>query len=190
MSKVKQRDFTGWQESLDSEKLTLLSLLSFRRTKSDFSFSACEEHFAITKFLESIPEIVTDKRWILAADRIKVNLHIYYGGEEIGKESDYVSMQPPKRPDGLSTPWASYGLVLHEAQTEEVKAFWLRVNIEKIETEKKLKEYEIELGKAEFAASFFKMGNELHKIQDKVRIDYVLNSHANTNQGKDHESDK
>ncbi|CAG8462094.1 2199_t:CDS:10, partial [Paraglomus occultum] len=152
MSKVrpfKQRDFTGWQESLDPEELTLLSLLSFRRKKWDFSFSPCEEHFAITKFLESIPEIVTDKRWILAAERIK-----------------------------------------YEAQTEELKAFWIQVNIEKIETEKKLKEYEIELRKAEFAASFFKMGNEAHKIQDKVRIDYVLNSHANTSQGKDHESDK
>jgi len=34
------------------------------------------------------------------------------------------------------------------------------------------------------------MGNEVHKIQDKVRVDYVLNSHANTSQGKDHESDK
>ncbi|CAG8678233.1 10935_t:CDS:10, partial [Ambispora leptoticha] len=205
----KQRDFTGWQESLDPEKLTLLSLLSFRRKKSDFSFSVCEEHFAIAKFLESIPEIVTDKKWILDADRIdvKASKFIYYMGEEIGKESDYVSMQPPKRPDGPSTSWASYGVRLRWApspvfphlsslsmpwatQAEEVKAFWIQVDIEKIETGKKLKEYEIELGKAEFAANSFKMGNEVHKIQEQVRIDYVLNSHANTSQGKNHESDK
>ncbi|RHZ60195.1 hypothetical protein Glove_357g42 [Diversispora epigaea] len=74
--------FDGWQTALDPENFTLLSLLEFRRTKGDFTYDSCKEHFAISKFLEKI-ESDTNQRWAAAAENIS--------------KSDYVSMQPPKQ---------------------------------------------------------------------------------------------
>ncbi|CAG8572782.1 24457_t:CDS:2 [Cetraspora pellucida] len=91
--------FDGWQTALKPENLTLLPLLSFRRTKDDFTYDSCKEHFAISKFLENLNFDTTDQQWVIAAESISVK---------------------------------------QQVRSEEVKKFWLDIDLEKAESERKL----------------------------------------------------
>ncbi|GBB97194.1 hypothetical protein RclHR1_29370002 [Rhizophagus clarus] len=68
----KKLSFDGWKTTLHYETLSLLSLLKFRRTKDDFTYSSRDEHFAISKFLEEIGNSSTDQRWAVAAKNTSV----------------------------------------------------------------------------------------------------------------------
>ncbi|CAI2190208.1 4982_t:CDS:2, partial [Funneliformis geosporum] len=152
---IRKLSFDGWRATLNPEELTLLFLLKFRRTKGDFTYNSHEEHFAISKFLEEIIKSDTDQRWVDVAKNISV------------KKSGYASMQPPS---DLDTPWVSYGVRLrwasklslksdcmsmqppsdlgtpqNQAQAEDVKTFWMNIDLEMTQSILEQKKAELEL---------------------------------------------
>jgi hypothetical protein len=69
-------------------------------TKDDFTYNSCDEHFAISKFLNEIINSSTDQRWAITAKNISIKVSsTYYCSsrrKEKIKKSDYVSMQLSK----------------------------------------------------------------------------------------------
>ncbi|CAG8782681.1 3171_t:CDS:2, partial [Racocetra fulgida] len=121
----------------------------------DFTYDSCKEHFAISKFLENLKSETTDQRWITAAKNLSV------------KKSDYVLMQPPKQPEYV---------------LEEVKAFWLDVDLERAESERRLaeiileqKEIELKQKEAEFVINHSKAGNQGHSLLNDQKLQYIEN---------------
>ncbi|CAI2170050.1 12392_t:CDS:2 [Funneliformis geosporum] len=64
-----QPQFKGWENDLDPEDFTLLSILNFCKTKADFSFNKMVEHTLVSKFVSYIAE-TTSKKWMEVASAI------------------------------------------------------------------------------------------------------------------------
>jgi hypothetical protein len=75
-----KREFKGWETELSPDNLNLLSILTFRRSKSDFSFDKMIEHTAISTFVSYVAKISKDKKWMKAASNLsetfKVNIFL------------------------------------------------------------------------------------------------------------------
>ncbi|CAG8647631.1 13955_t:CDS:2 [Funneliformis caledonium] len=67
---MSQREFKGWETELSPECFNLLSILTFRRSKSDFSFDKSIEHTAISTFASYVAKISKDEEWIKAASTL------------------------------------------------------------------------------------------------------------------------
>ncbi|CAI2175052.1 9440_t:CDS:2 [Funneliformis geosporum] len=160
---VRKLSFYGWQTILHPEELTLLSLLKFRRTKSDFTYNSREEHFAISKFLEEIIKSGTDQRWVDAANNISV------------KKSDYVSMQPPSV---LSTTRVSYGVRLRWASKCNMKSDYVSM-----QPPNDLSTPRVSYG-AEFVLDHSKAGNEAHKVLNNQKLNYMERFSSNGSAGR------
>ncbi|CAG8485990.1 16671_t:CDS:2 [Dentiscutata erythropus] len=79
MSKMKMftfemKKFEGWETALDPDTLCLLSILSFRKTKSDFTYDKQIEHLTISKFVSWIAESTTYEKWKKATSLLKNGL--------------------------------------------------------------------------------------------------------------------
>ncbi|CAI2186908.1 17468_t:CDS:10 [Funneliformis geosporum] len=75
--------------------------------------------------------------------------------------------------------WKKATSVLNErlqAQGEDVKSFWRSVETEKIEAEKRLLEMKVELAETQFSVDRTLTGNEAHRIFDRKKLNYALNS--------------
>ncbi|GET59502.1 hypothetical protein GLOIN_2v235750 [Rhizophagus irregularis DAOM 181602=DAOM 197198] len=68
------------------------------------------------------------------------------------------------------------GVLKLQAQGEDVKSFWRSVETEKIEAEKRLLEMEVELAETQFSVDRTLTGNEAHRIFDRKKLNYALNS--------------
>ncbi|CAG8696059.1 16169_t:CDS:10, partial [Funneliformis caledonium] len=160
-----EKKFEGYETALDPDNLSLLSNLKFRRTKKDFSDKHCE-HFTISKFVPYVAKITTDEKWKKATSdlsdgTLKASLSIIFKPLLVYKDREGV------------------GLRL-QAQSEEVKSFWISIETEKIEKENKLLELKIKQAEIQFSVDRTLMGNEAHRIFDQKKIDYALNSNENS----------
>ena len=54
--------FEGWQNDLDPDDFSLLSILKFRKKKDDFSFNRVVEHTIVSKFVSFVAENA-DENW-------------------------------------------------------------------------------------------------------------------------------
>lgn len=62
------RQFEGFEEHLDPDNLSLISILQFRRYQDDFTYSKLHEHALISKFLTRLSEM---PNWSEAALSLK-----------------------------------------------------------------------------------------------------------------------
>ncbi|RGB22428.1 hypothetical protein C1646_748518 [Rhizophagus diaphanus] len=67
-----------------------------------------------------------------------------------------------------------------QAQGEDVKSFWRKIETEKIESENNLLEAKIKQAEVQFSVDRTLTGNEAHRIIDQKKIDYVLSSNKNS----------
>ncbi|CAG8698341.1 14789_t:CDS:10 [Funneliformis caledonium] len=76
--------------------------------------------------------------------------------------------------------WKKATSVLNEevlkATTKDVKSFWRSIETEKIEAEKRLLEMKVELAETQFSVDRTLTGNEAHRIFDRKKLNYALNS--------------
>nr|CAG8491440.1 14317_t:CDS:10 [Entrophospora candida] len=63
--------FEGFEDYLDKNNLTLISILRFCSIKQDFTYNKSAEHTLISKFLPYIAQISKDEKWIMAANKLK-----------------------------------------------------------------------------------------------------------------------
>ncbi|CAG8593354.1 8239_t:CDS:10 [Acaulospora morrowiae] len=207
-AKILLKKFEGYEDALDPNSLSLLSILKFRRTKDGFSFDKHYEHFTISRFMLYVAKITTDEKWkkatsVLSEGTLKASLSLYLSlllvNIEIGRELGYVSKQPPKWL-GYASGWEwvniSGGLLLSlcegqrlirlsaksyiQAQSKEVKLFWTSVETEKVESKNKLLELRIKQAEIQFFVDRTLAGNAAHRIFDQKKIDYALNLNKNS----------
>ncbi|CAG8614276.1 9934_t:CDS:10 [Ambispora gerdemannii] len=173
-----EKKFEGWETDLDPESLSLISVLNFRRGKDDFSFDKHTEHLTISKFLSYVTTNTADERWristsvlnktLRAMTWLRIGLGMGYYIRWASSKSVWgwaiMSKQPPKWPEPeyifqLLFLLNSYISLKDQAQTENVKAFWLEVDLEisqklsnaileKKKTELKQKDMDIKLTRA------------------------------------------
>jgi len=63
--------FEGFEDYLDKNNLTLISILRFHSIKQDFTYNKSAEHTLISKFLSYIAQVSKDEKWIMAANKLK-----------------------------------------------------------------------------------------------------------------------
>ncbi|CAG8522716.1 8946_t:CDS:2 [Cetraspora pellucida] len=172
MSKqLELKEFEGFEEHLDPNNLSLISILRFRRSKSDFTYSKLHEHALISKFLACISEI---PEWSEAALSLKKN-------GVIGKKLDFIVETTTKLPNLAC---GSYGcfpvgfiLSLHEVtklflllfsvkqqtQNEEVIIFWFEVDNE-------IADLKIKRSENQFVIDRSDSNNQAHNLIEERKL--------------------
>ncbi|CAJ0898182.1 12646_t:CDS:2 [Entrophospora sp. SA101] len=129
--------FEGFEDYLDKNNLTLISILRFRSIKQDFTYNKSAEHALISKFLSYIAQISKDEKWIMVANKLKK--------------------------DGM----------LDQTQNEEVKRFWLDVEIERGEFQ--MKQTEIQ-----FIVDRSISNNKTHDLIEEQNLNFISNYEMQT----------
>ncbi|CAG8495619.1 9337_t:CDS:10, partial [Ambispora leptoticha] len=161
--------FEGWDQALNSESLSLLSLLEFRKKKDSFTFDKCVEHNIIIKFLANLAS-TADKEWRQAAFLLKNELKRWQV-VRIRKRSDNSSMQPPKQPDN------SFGWYVRtppkQVQQQAVKSFWQNVELEKIDMNMLLMNKKMEEAMVKFDLDQSLTGNKAQEVLNNSKLEHL-----------------
>ncbi|CAI2177722.1 13174_t:CDS:10 [Funneliformis geosporum] len=190
-----EKKFEGWETLLDPENLSLIDILNFRRRKNDFSFDKHTEHLTISKFLSYVTKNTLDEKWKKSTSILNEVLKARMGYYIRWASSSFVTKSIWSRAmcrcnhlSGLATRRARNGLLYpDQAKTENVIAFWLEADLEKIEldqkisnailekkkTELKQKDVDIKLTRAEFVVEHSVAGNEAHKLLNNQRLNFI-----------------
>ncbi|CAG8605335.1 6734_t:CDS:10, partial [Scutellospora calospora] len=148
-------------------------------TKDDFTYDSCKEHFAISKFLENLNSDTTDHQWVIAGENISVKEYVSGGLHTTTKQQIFL----------LNLYFFQTTSIKQQVRSEEVKKFWLDIDLEKAESERKLaviileqkeielkqKEIDIKLSQAEFVIEHSKAGNKGHSLLNDQKLKYVEN---------------
>ena len=78
MKLMTRRDFTYWEVELSPDNFNLLSILTFRRNKNDFSFDKSIEHTAISTLALYVANTTMDKKWKESASILNKTLKVKF----------------------------------------------------------------------------------------------------------------
>ncbi|CAG8726847.1 4476_t:CDS:2 [Rhizophagus irregularis] len=170
------RQFEGFEEHLDPDNLSLISILQFRRYQDDFTYSKLHEHALISKFLTRLSEM---PNWSEAALSLKKS--------GLLERSWTLSNQPPSYPtmlgvvmdalraDNFLVQSFNHFIVIfikQQTKNEEVTRFWIDLDNERMELE-------IKQTQNQFIVDRSISNNKAHDLIEEQKLDLISKRELN-----------